>query len=179
MTLTGTSTEVSTACLYSTVRLQIQRLLIFTIIRIGPQHDETNTDPAVRSVVGIPIVGDDLLCPCRRGIDEGERHIFLHRQYPPVQRVVDVMPRIVINDGRLESVDGRVISGSCNRCGLCCSVYESGFPCRHLLIETVDGKPSPSCNHKTLHAGYWGRPFGCAVYPSPDNVLPTCGYRYD
>lgn len=84
-----------------------------------------------------------------------------------------------IDTMRIISVDGMNLVGECKRCGVCCSTYESGFPCRHLLIETVDGKPSPSCNSKTLHAGYWGRPMGCAVYPFPDNVLPTCGYRYD
>jgi hypothetical protein len=86
---------------------------------------------------------------------------------------------VVIRDGRLHSVDGREVKGRCNRCGICCSVYESGFPCRHLTFEMHDGRLLPECNYRTLHAGHNGRPLGCATYPSPDNVLPTCGYRYD
>ena len=48
--------------------------------------------------------------------------------------------RIVLEDSRLISVDGVERLGSCNRCGLCCSVYEAGFPCRHLSFEILDGK---------------------------------------
>jgi hypothetical protein len=73
--------------------------------------------------------------------------------------------------------------GYCNRCGQCCEVYESGKPCRHLLYEKhtdENGKEEmlAYCNPITLHAGYWGRPLGCALYPyQDDSPLPEkCSY---
>jgi hypothetical protein len=88
--------------------------------------------------------------------------------------------RIIIENGQLVSVDGRRILGKCNRCGVCCSVYENGLPCRHMKVETWDGtRTVVSCNPDTLKGGYWGRFIGCIVYPTPDNILPTCGFRYE
>ena len=89
------------------------------------------------------------------------------------------MSEIVIKNGQMYSVNGRRILGKCKRCGLCCSVYEAGFPCRHLLIENVDGKPRATCNHKTLHAGYFARMISCLTYPQPDVILPSCGLYYE
>ena len=90
-----------------------------------------------------------------------------------------VPARIVIEDGRVVSAYGKRIIGECNRCGFCCSVYEAGFPCKHLSFEILDGKQVAFCNPKSLHGGDWGRGFYCVAYPLPDTILPTCGYRYE
>jgi len=73
--------------------------------------------------------------------------------------------------------------GECNRCGHCCEVYESGKPCRHLLYEKhfdENGKEEmlAYCNPITLHAGYLGRPLGCAIYPLQEEgkLLDKCSY---
>jgi len=89
------------------------------------------------------------------------------------------MSEIVLKNEQLYSVDGRRVLGECKRCGVCCSVYESGFPCRHLLIEEVDNKPRATCNSKTLYGGYFARMMACVAYPLPDDVLPTCGFYYE
>ena len=89
------------------------------------------------------------------------------------------MSEIVLKNEQLYSVDGRRVLGECKRCGVCCSVYESGFPCRHLLIEEVDNKPRATCNSKTLYGGYFARMMACVAYPLPDDILPTCGFYYE
>ena len=71
-----------------------------------------------------------------------------------------------------------IIEGDCNRCGMCCEVYESGKPCRHLQYEDKIDEFGKSyrvalCNPETLHSGYWGRPLGCAIYPLQNyEILP-------
>jgi hypothetical protein len=91
---------------------------------------------------------------------------------------------ITIRNNKIIDVDGKMLKGECNRCGMCCSVYEAGFPCKHLIFETwnigkEDERQVAMCNPKTLHGGYFGRMVGCAIYPLPDDILPTCGYRYE
>ena len=75
-------------------------------------------------------------------------------------------------------------SGECNFCGKCCEVYESGKPCRHLIYEDkVNEKGEPykraTCNSETLHAGYFGRPLGCVLYPLNEDgeLFEECGFR--
>ena len=70
-----------------------------------------------------------------------------------------------------------IIEGTCNRCGICCEVYESGKPCRHLIYDSViiegEEQKLAMCNSLTLVGGYWGRPLGCAIYPLQNyEILP-------
>ena len=87
---------------------------------------------------------------------------------------------IVIRNGQLHSVDGKRILGKCNRCGHCCSTVNCGLPCPHMKVEVWNGTQTVvSCNPETIQGGYFGRYFSCVAYPLPDNIRPTCGFRYE
>ena len=83
---------------------------------------------------------------------------------------------VVIRNGQLYSVDGRRILGKCTRCGACCEAQR----CPHLKFELWNGNTKVAmCNPETLRGGYFGRYMTCVAYPTPDDILPGCGYRYE
>jgi len=75
---------------------------------------------------------------------------------------------------RIVTVEGKVLLGSCRRCGTCCKKIGDIEPCEFLGCEKVDGKPRHFCKI------YWDRPMRCALYPQPQDPKPECcGFYYE